>query len=65
MRSIDTKIYPWITNGVGIDWSDCGPIHRCGRDFACERTAAACKLCTIMFSWFTCNYVQIAGTTRL
>ena len=32
--SIDTKIYPWITNGVGIDWSDCGPIHRCGQDFA-------------------------------
>jgi hypothetical protein len=28
------KIYPWITNGDGIDWSDCGPIHRCGEDFA-------------------------------
>jgi hypothetical protein len=33
-QGINTTMYPWITNGVGIDWSDCGPIHRCGRDFA-------------------------------
>ena len=28
------QIFPWVTNGGGIDWSDCGPIHRCGEDFA-------------------------------
>ena len=33
-RSQAVKILPWITNGGGIDWSDCGPIHRCGEDFA-------------------------------
>ena len=33
-QEINTTMYPWITNGLGIDWSDCGPIHRCGRDFA-------------------------------
>lgn len=33
-RSQAIKILPWITNGGGIDWSDCGPIHRCGEDFA-------------------------------
>lgn len=33
-KSPTTTILPWITNGGGIDWSDCGPIHRCGEDFA-------------------------------
>jgi serine/threonine protein kinase len=39
------KIYPWITNGDGIDWSDCGPIHRCGEDFAyCCDYAPRCQV---------------------